>query len=167
MDVRFREVDPFNCWFWLRFAHPPGQGERAYVETAFDSWFYLGKLGGFNAENLQAHEAGADLSWLAWEAETAERALPALMHNMGAMEYQGVWGRCWLDLGTSDAFALDVLINTLRQIDRDVVELCELVIGGLNEDWPIEEEPEGLFLEGNRGLPAGLPAGGPHQGRPR
>lgn len=160
VDVRFRELDPFNCWFWLRFAHPPGQGERAYVETAFDSWFYLGKLGGFNAESLQAHDAGADLSWLAWEEETAEQALPALMHNMGVMEYQGVWGRCWLDLGTSDGFALDVLINTLRQIDRDVVELCELVIGGRNEDWPIEEEPEGLFA-GDGGLPAGLPPGRP------
>jgi len=151
LDVRFREVDPFNCWIWIRFADPPGQGERAYVETAFDSWFYLGKLGGFNAENLQSHDAGADLSWLAWDGEMAEQALPALMHSMGAMEYQGTWGRCWLDLGTSDAIALDVLINTLRQIDRDVVELCELVIGGLNEDWPIEEEPEGLFAIGGGG----------------
>jgi len=34
------------------------------------------------------------------------------------------------------------------------VELCELVIGGLNEDWPIEEEPEGLFaIGGGGGLP--------------
>ena len=151
VDVRFREVDPFNCWIWIRFAHPPGQGERAYVETAFDSWFFLGKLGGFNAENLQAHEAGADLSWLAWQEDMAEQALPALMHNMGTMEYQGEWGRCWLDLGTSDAMALDVLINTLRQLDRDVVELEELVIGGLNEDWPIEEEPNSPFAMGNGG----------------
>ena len=133
------------------FAHPPGQGERAYVETVFDSWFVLGKLGGFNAENLQAHEAGADLSWLAWDEATAEQALPALMHNMGQMEYRGEWARCWLDLGTSDAFALDVLINTLRQLDRDVVELRDLVIGGMNEDWPIEEEPEGFLPGGNGG----------------
>jgi hypothetical protein len=82
----------------------------------------------------------------------AEQALPALMHNMGAMEYQGEWARCWLDLGTSDAMALDVLINTLRQIDRDVVELCELVIGGRNEDWPIEDEPESLFPVRQGGL---------------
>ncbi|MEB3169778.1 MAG: DUF3531 family protein, partial [Synechococcaceae cyanobacterium] len=41
--------------------------------------------------------------------------------------------------------ALDVLINTLRQLDRDVVEIEELVIGGVNEDWPIEEAPEPLF----------------------
>ena len=56
--------------------------------------------------------------------------------------------------------------NTLRQIDRDVVELCELVIGGVNEDWPIEEEPDGLFFPDDGGLPAGLPAGGPPS-RPR
>lgn len=129
----------------MRFAAAPGQGERGYLETAFDSWFFLGKLGGFNAENLQAHDAGAELSWLAYDADEAARALPALMHNMGPIEYQGEWARCWLDLGTSDAFGLDVLINVLRQLDNDVVEIEELLIGGLNEDWPVEEEPESLF----------------------
>ena len=146
MEVRFREVDPFNCWIWLRFAHPPGQGERGYVETAFDSWFFLGKLGGFNAENLQTHEQeGAELSWMVYEAEQAESANLALMHNLGQLEYQGAWARCWVDLGTSDAIALDVLINTLGQLDRDVVEIEELLIGGVNEDWPVEEQPEALF----------------------
>lgn len=146
MEVRFREVDPFNCWIWLRFAHPPGQGERGYVETAFDSWFFLGKLGGFNAENLQTHEQeGAELSWMAYSAEDADTAMPALMHNLGQLEYQGAWARCWVDLGTSDAIALDVLINTLGQLDRDVVEIEELVIGGINEDWPVEEQAEALF----------------------
>jgi hypothetical protein len=61
------------------------------------------------------------------------------MHDMAAFEYQQEWGRCWIDLGTSDAIALDVLINALRQIDRDVIEIEELVIGGVNEDWPVEE----------------------------
>lgn len=145
MEVRFREVDPFNCWLWLRFPHPPGAGERGYLETAFDSWFFLGKLGGFNAENLQAHEAGAELSWLAWDAAGAEQALPALMHNMAPLEYRGEWARCWLDLGTSDAFALDVLINTLRCLDHDILEIEELLIGGLEEDWPIEAEPDSPF----------------------
>jgi hypothetical protein len=145
MEVRFREVDPFNCWIWLRFAYPPGAGERGYVETTFDSWFFLGKLGGFNAENLQVHEEGVDLSWLAYESEEEQRTLPALMHNMGPMEYRDEWARCWVDLGTSDAFALDVLINALGQLTRDLVEIEELLIGGLQEDWPIEEEPESPF----------------------
>jgi hypothetical protein len=139
MEVRFREVDPFNCWIWLRFAHPPGQGERNYVEGVFESWFVLGKLGGFNAECLQAHEAGAELNWLAWDEEEAERALPSLMHDMAAFEYQEEWARCWVDLGTSDALGLDVLINALRQLDHDVIEIEELVIGGVNEDWPVDD----------------------------
>lgn len=145
MEVRFRDVDPFSCWIWLRFAHPPGQGERDYVEGVFDSWFVLGKLGAFNAENLQAHDAGADLSWLPYDQDEAERAMPALMHDLSAFEYQGDWGRCWVDLGTSDALALDVLINALAQLDRDVVEIAELVIGGVNEDWPVEESLESPF----------------------
>ena len=145
MEVRFREIDPFNCWIWLRFPMALGQGERGYLETALDSWFFLGKLGGFNAENLQAHEAGAELSWLAWDGGSAAQALPALMHNMSPLEVRGDWARFWVDLGTSDAFALDVLINTLQCLDRDIVEIEELLIGGLQEDWPIEEEPDSPF----------------------
>ena len=85
---------------------------------------------------------------MGYDAETAERAMPALMHNMGEIEYQGAWARCWMDLGTSDGFAIDVLINTLRQIDSDVVQIEELLIGGANEDWPVEEHPESLFPVG-------------------
>jgi hypothetical protein len=61
------------------------------------------------------------------------------------MEYQEEWARCWVDLGTSDAFALDVLINALGQLNNDVLEIEELLIGGLNDDWPIEEQPDALF----------------------
>ena len=96
MDVRFREVDPFNCWIWLRFASPPSQGERNYVDGIFDSWYVIGRLGGFNAENLQVHEEGADLSWMTYDNDEADSLMPALMHNMGQLEYQAEWGRCWV-----------------------------------------------------------------------
>ena len=145
MEIRFREFNPFNCWIWLRFSNTPGQGERGYIDTAFESWFFLGKLGGFNAENLQVHEQGADVNWMAYDGEGGERALPALMHNMGEMEYQGDWARCWLDLGTSDGLAIDVLINTLRQLNADVVEIEELVVGGVNDDWPVDTHPDSPF----------------------
>ena len=69
MDVRFREVDPFNCWVWLRFADVPSQGERNYVDGIFDSWYVIGRLGGFNAENLQVHDEGADMSWMGYNNE--------------------------------------------------------------------------------------------------
>jgi hypothetical protein len=145
MEIRFREFNPFNCWIWLRFSNPPGQGERGYIDTAFESWFFLGKLGGFNAENLQVHDQGADVNWMAYDGEGAERAVQAVMHNMGEMEYQGDWARCWLDLGTSDGLAIDVLINTLRQLNVDVVEIEELVVGGVNDDWPVDTHPDSPF----------------------
>ena len=145
MRIRFREVDPFNCWVWLRFSEIPSQGERNYVDGIFDSWYVLGRLGGFNAENLRVHEEGDELSWMAYDNEEATAVMPALMHNMGQMEYQQDWARCWVDLGTSDGIALDVLINALRQIDSDVVQLEELLIGGVNDDWPVEEHPDSVF----------------------
>ncbi|MEC8688149.1 MAG: DUF3531 family protein [Cyanobacteriota bacterium] len=148
MDVRFREVDPFNCWIWIRFSEPPSQGERNYVDGVFDSWYVIGRLGGFNAENLQTHDAGADLSWMSYDNDDAEAAMPALMHNMGQLEYQQNWGRCWVDLGTTDGVAIDVLINALRQLDADVVQLEELVVGGVNEDWPVEDHPDSVFPAG-------------------
>lgn len=145
MRVRFREVDPFNCWVWLRFSEIPSQGERNYVDGIFDSWYVLGRLGGFNAESLQVHEEGDQLSWMSYETEEATGVMPALMHNMGQMEYEQNWARCWIDLGTSDGIALDVLINALRQLDSDVVQLEELLIGGVNEDWPVEDHPDSVF----------------------
>ena len=148
MDVRFREVDPFNCWLWLRFSEVPSQGERNYVDGVFDSWYVIGRLGGFNAENLQVHDEGADLSWMGYDNEEAESVIPALMHNMGQLEYQNDWGRCWVDLGTSDGVAIDVLINALRQLDSDVVQIEELVVGGVNENWPVEDHPDSVFPAG-------------------
>ncbi|MEB3352605.1 MAG: DUF3531 family protein [Cyanobacteriota bacterium] len=141
MHVRFREVDPFSCWLWFRFREPPSKGETDYVEGVLDSWFVLGKLGGFNAGNLQVQESGDELGWLAYDNEEAGRALPSLMHDLSALEVQGDWARCWVDLGTSDALALDVLINALRQLDTDVVEIAELVVGGVNDDWPVDDDP--------------------------
>ena len=145
MDVRFREVDPFNCWLWLRFADVPGMGERKYIDSIFDSWYVLGRLGGFNAENLQAHEEADDLSWITYDNNNIISVMPALMHNMGELEYQDVWARCWIDLGTTDAIALDILINALQQLNADVVQLEEFIVGGINEDWPVEDHPDNIF----------------------
>jgi hypothetical protein len=61
-----------------------------------------------------------------------------LMHNMGEMEYQGSWARCWFDLGTSDAIGLDVLINVFQQLSKEFVTIEKLIIGGENTDWPVD-----------------------------
>ena len=145
MDVQFREFDAFDCWFWLRFPNPLGQGERQYIEELFNSWYYLGRLGSFNAENLQVHEQGADVSWMAYDNESVSGSSNALMHNIGDMEYKDNWARIWCDLGTSDGVGLDALINGLHSINREYVEILELRVGGINEDWPAEAGDERFF----------------------
>ncbi|QLE55917.1 DUF3531 family protein [Nostoc sp. TCL26-01] len=140
MDIQFREFDQFNVWIWLRFSTVPSEREKKYIEEVFNSWFYLGKLGAFNAENLQVQETGLDLSYMSYDTQGYDRSLLALMHNMGEFEYEGQWGRCWFDLGTSDAIAIDILLNALTQLSEEYVTIELLYIGGENEDWPVEDD---------------------------
>ena len=140
MQVQFREIDTFDLWIWVEFSTVPSEMERLYVEEVFKSWFLLGKLGGFNAENLQVQDEGLDLSYMDYDAEAGDETMMALMHNMGDFEYEGVWARCWFDLGTSDAIALDVMVNAMLQFSKDYVHIESLIVGGENEDWPIPED---------------------------
>ena len=64
MEVKFREFNPFDLWIWLEFDHVLSPTEKQYLEELLDSWFYLGKLGGFNAENLQIQDTGIDISYM-------------------------------------------------------------------------------------------------------
>jgi Protein of unknown function (DUF3531) len=137
MQVTFREFDPFDVWIWVQFPMVPSEMERQYIEEAFSSWFYLGKLGAFNAENLQIQDAGLEIGYMEYDDDLAESSMMALMHNMSEFEYEGVWARCWFDLGTSDALALDILVNALRQLSQDFTVIEQLIIGGENETWPI------------------------------
>jgi hypothetical protein len=147
MHVQFREFNPFDLWIWLELETVPSEPEKQYLEMLFDSWFFLGKLGAFNAENLPVQEAGLELSYLEYEPSSSSESLMALMHNMGDLEYEGYWARCWFDLGTSDAISLDILINALTQFSQDYVNILSLWIGGENLDWPVPDShhPSKLF----------------------
>ena len=72
------------------------------------------------------------------------RARRPLMHNMGQLEYQQERARCWIDLGPGwdRAGCVDYRAAAL---DSDLVQLEELLIGGANEDWPVEEHPDSVF----------------------
>tara|TARA_Y100000589_G_scaffold264863_1_gene255663 strand:- start:10236 stop:10679 length:444 start_codon:yes stop_codon:yes gene_type:complete len=145
MNVLFREVDPFNCWIWIKFFEIPNNSEKNYINEVFNSWYVLGVLGGFNSENLQSHEEGNELSWMTYDNDISNSAMPSLMHNLGQMEYQNLWSRCWVDFGTSDAISIDILINTLKQVSNDYVKIDELIIGGENNDWSIDDQPDLIF----------------------
>lgn len=146
MQIEFREFNPFDLWMWLEFSTVPSNSEKQYVEETFNSWFYLGKLGGFNAENIQIQETGLDISYMNYDQQAADKSLMALMHNMGEFEYEGIWARCWFDLGTSDAIALDILVNALKQLSQEYVNIERLIIGGENEDWSIEDSDRPNFI---------------------
>ncbi len=146
MEVQFREFNPFDLWIWLEFEIVPSTTEQQYVEELFNSWFYIGKLGGFNAENLQVQETGVEISYMEYDMRGTEDALISPMHNMGSFEYLAVWGRCWFDLGTSDLIAIDILINALNQLNKEYVQINQLIIGGQNYDWPIEEKEESIEM---------------------
>lgn len=147
MKVEFRECDFFDLWIWLEFQTEPFEIERQYVEEVFNSWFLLGKLGGFNAENLQVQDTGLDISYMEYDEFTADSSFMALMHNMGEVEYEGNWARCWFDLGTTDALALDVLINALEQLNKDYVPIERLIVGGENSDWKIPGKRRSEFID--------------------
>ncbi|MBW4420550.1 MAG: DUF3531 family protein [Myxacorys californica WJT36-NPBG1] len=150
MQVQFREFDAFNVWMWIEFVTIPSEMEKQYVEELFSSWFFLGKLGGFNAENLQVQDSGLDLSYMVYDDDTAEDSLMSVMHNMGDFEYDANWGRCWFDLGTSDAIALDVLINSLKQLNKDYVTIDRIIIGGENDDWRVPGSNNPDFVMDNQ-----------------
>ena len=147
MKVQFREFNPFDLWIWIEFETVPSYQEQQYIEELLNSWFYLGKLGGFNAENLQVQDAGIEISYLEYDMDSAESVLMSPMHNIGNFEYLGTWGRCWLDLGTSDLIAIDILINALNQLGKEYLQIKTVIIGGQNEDWPVSPQNESIFSE--------------------
>ena len=147
MKIQFREFNPFDLWIWLEFETVPSPMEQQYIEELFNSWFFLGKLGGFNAENLQVQDAGIEISYLEYDRDMAESAFMSPMHNMGSFEYLGTWGRCWFDLGTSDLIAIDVLINSLNQLSKEYVQIKRIIIGGQNEDWQVNSQNQSIFSE--------------------
>jgi hypothetical protein len=145
MNIIFREFNPFDLWIWLEFSANPSRIEQQYIEELFASWFYLGKLGGFNAENLQVQENGVDISHMDYDIESANNTLMSVMHNMSDFEYQGNWARCWFDIGTSDLISLDVLLNSLNQINKDILDIKQILIGGENEHWPINSQEDSIY----------------------
>ena len=147
MEVQFREFNPFDLWIWLEFPTVPSRQEQQYIEELLDSWFYLGKLGGYNAENLRVQDVGVEISYMEYDMSNLDNALMSPMHNMGDIDYLGVWGRCWFDLGTSDLIAIDILINAMYQLSKDFVQIDKLIIGGQNEDWTVEGSNNPTFYE--------------------
>lgn len=147
MDVSFRNpVDQFNMWFWLELYRPPTPGDLEMLQEVLNSWFLVGRLGGFNSTNLQVlYHQDEELEELNYDHEEGGSAsMAATFHDMAPVESQGSWARFWLDMGTADELALDVLINTLSTFSREQLGVRQMVVGGQNDDWALPKREDFL-----------------------
>eukprot|EP00884_Botryococcus_braunii_P023470 jgi/Botrbrau1/9807/Bobra.0322s0014.1 len=112
MQVRIRDVDTFDLWVWMELEAEASLEQQDMLEAVLTSWFMIGRLGGYNAMNLQVlYNTESRLSNMPYDQEQCESALQAFFHEMSDLEYQGKWARCWVNLGTADELALDILIK--------------------------------------------------------
>lgn len=138
MAVSFRDFDALDSHIWLEFYTRPTDKDVELIGSIFRSWFVLGRLGGFNAMNMQLTSSApnAPLSYSQEKAKEAQEIGDTFFHNIGDVEFQDNWARLWVDLGTSDPVSLDMLINTLANLSSDHVGIKQLVFGGKNlGDW--------------------------------
>ena len=70
-------------------------------------------------------------------------ALPSCFHNIGDLEFQGAVGRVWVDMGTADMLALDILVNALTVLSSDHVGIKRLTIGGGGMEGWVEGRASG------------------------
>ncbi|KAL0784133.1 hypothetical protein Bca101_000378 [Brassica carinata] len=71
-----------------------------------------------------------------YDAEKGFKVMPSSFHDISDVEFQDNWGRVWVDLGTSDIFALDVLLNSLTVVGSEYLGIQQVVFGGKRMgDW--------------------------------
>ncbi|GJU71433.1 putative reverse transcriptase domain-containing protein [Tanacetum coccineum] len=88
--------------------------------------FHKSKTGSVVAFKVTFRELfSRGISWDVWLANTSMEynplydadkgfnVMPSSFHDIGDVEFQDNWGRVWVDIGTSDYFALDVLLKCL------------------------------------------------------
>lgn len=132
-----RPVDPQNLWIWVEFWALPSPDEVDILQEVLNSWYVVGKLGGFNGSNTQVMDEGLfRLTGGNYDQDIGTN-LPSTMHEMTQLETNELWGRFCVDLGSADELAIDVLINMLMVFSKEHVGLRSLCIGGVNDDWGV------------------------------
>jgi len=146
--VSFKNVITQNLWVWIEARNLIEDKEKEFIDEALKSWFVCGKLGGFSTENQQCLENAISLnetSYFDYDVQRShDRTNASLFHAMGEVEYRTKWARVWMDLGTADEMALDVLINALLTLSREYVGLKQIIIGGTIENgWDTKDSGYG------------------------
>ncbi|BBN18631.1 hypothetical protein MPTK1_8g04100 [Marchantia polymorpha subsp. ruderalis] len=136
MTVTFKaDFDATDAHVWLELFGSPSDKDLETIGSVLRSWYLLGRLGAFNSMNMQLTQLPIDAR-LSYSNDRAAEALPSAFHNIGDLEFQDNWGRFWVDFGTSDPVAMDVLINAFSAVSSDHVGIKQLVFGGQKlGDW--------------------------------
>lgn len=133
--IVFRDFNPTNSYIWIELYSDPTDKDLNLIGRTIRSWYVIGRLGGFNSTNLQLTELGINEK-LSYSLARASNALPSSFHDISNVEFQDNLGRFWVDMGTADALALDILINTFLGLNSDYVGIKQLVFGGARfGDW--------------------------------
>ncbi|KAH0895539.1 hypothetical protein HID58_045107, partial [Brassica napus] len=133
--VSFRDFNPVDSFIWFELYGPPSDRDVDLIGSVIQAWYVMGRLGAFNTSNLQLANSSMEYDPL-YDAEKGFKVMPSSFHDISDVEFQDNWGRVWVDLGTSDIFALDVLLNSLTVVSSEYLGIQQVVFGGKRMgDW--------------------------------
>ncbi|KAF8021789.1 hypothetical protein BT93_G2045 [Corymbia citriodora subsp. variegata] len=133
--VSFRDFNPGESYIWFELYGSPSDRDVDLIGSVIQSWYVMGRLGAFNSSNMQLANMSMDYDPL-YDADKGAKVMPSSFHDIGDVEFQDNWGRFWVDLGTSDYFAIDVLLNCLTVLSSEYLGIQQIVFGGRRMgDW--------------------------------
>ncbi|XP_059632898.1 uncharacterized protein LOC132275428 isoform X1 [Cornus florida] len=133
--VSFRDFNPVDSYIWFELYGSPSDQDVDLIGSVIQSWYVMGRLGAFNSSNLQLANSSMEYDPL-YDADKGFKVMPSSFHDISNVEFQDNWGRVWVDLGTSDFFAIDVLLNCLTVLSSEYVGIQQVVFGGRRMgDW--------------------------------
>ncbi|KAI5650008.1 hypothetical protein M9H77_36013 [Catharanthus roseus] len=133
--VSFRDFNPLDSHIWFELYGAPSDRDVDLLGSVIQSWYVMGRLGAFNSSNLQLANSSMGNDPL-YDADKGFKVMPSSFHDIGDVEFQDNWGRVWVDIGTSDFFSIDVLLNCLTVLSSEYVGIQQVVFGGRRMgDW--------------------------------
>ncbi|GMY18568.1 hypothetical protein FCV25MIE_13807 [Fagus crenata] len=133
--VSFRDFNPLDSYIWFELYGSPSDRDVDLIGSVIQSWYVMGRMGAFNSANLQLANSSMEYNPL-YDANKGFNVMPSSFHDISDVEFQDNWGRFWVDLGTSDYFAIDVLLNCLTVLSSDYLGIQQIVFGGrCMGDW--------------------------------
>nr|XP_016514471.1 PREDICTED: uncharacterized protein LOC107831234 [Nicotiana tabacum] len=142
--VSFRDFNPLDSYIWFELYGSPSDRDVNLLGSVIQAWYVIGRLGAFNSSNLQLGGSSLEFDPL-YDADKGSKVMPSSFHDISNVEFQDNWCRVWVDLGTTDFFSIDVLLNYLTVLSSEYLGIQQVVFGGRRMgDWE-----EGMINSGD------------------